>query len=268
MPQPLLALDMIKMGRWVADARVPHHDYHDSVGSETPPRVYKTMQAQLRHVYDHHGGRSSMVKGTLVAYSSAQKQRRDVDVFSTEQSTIYQLDNPQDGFRAAIAHRENRDWMKRALREHGKIYVIVGYQTVKDARVENVRIKNKERWNGIQAPTSAAIAGTVGVPVLGDALDPGVAWGKHRADNSQTCFVAPGEQVVAVQYRRVRFRFFSSRDLDEVTLEGDARWRYFSDLRGQETGTDDVIAPELAFTDSSGDERVETTFDSSDESND
>jgi hypothetical protein len=53
--------------------------------------------------------------------------------------------------------------------------------------------------------------------------------------------VAAGEQIHAVQYRKVRFRWFSSRDLDRATLEKGNRWKVHGSLRGQEVGTNDVL---------------------------
>ena len=54
-------------------------------------------------------------------------------------------------------------------------------------------------------------------------------------------FVAEGEQVSAVQYRKVQFKWYLSRDLDRAALEKGSRWKVHSSLRGQEIGTNDVV---------------------------
>jgi hypothetical protein len=53
--------------------------------------------------------------------------------------------------------------------------------------------------------------------------------------------VATDEQIYAVQYRKVRFRWFSSRDLERAALEKGKQWKVHGSLRGQEVGTNDVL---------------------------
>jgi hypothetical protein len=57
--------------------------------------------------------------------------------------------------------------------------------------------------------------------------------------------VAVGEQVCTVQYRKVRFKWFSSSDLDKTSLEKNSRWKVYWNVRGQENGTNDVVEADL-----------------------
>jgi hypothetical protein len=57
--------------------------------------------------------------------------------------------------------------------------------------------------------------------------------------------VAIGEQICAVQYRKVRFKWFSSRDLDTAALDKETRWKVYWNERGEETGTNDVVEVNL-----------------------
>lgn len=52
--------------------------------------------------------------------------------------------------------------------------------------------------------------------------------------------MAAGEQVYAVQYRKVRFKWYSSRDLDRAALEKGSQWVVHGVVRGQ-VGTNDVL---------------------------
>jgi hypothetical protein len=68
--------------------------------------------------------------------------------------------------------------------------------------------------------------------------------------------VAAGEQIYAVQYRKVRFRWFSSRDLERAALEKGKQWKVHGSLRGQEVGTNDVL--EAAISEDEDSDREET----------
>ena len=59
--------------------------------------------------------------------------------------------------------------------------------------------------------------------------------------------MAADEQIYAVQYRKVRFRWFSSRNLDRAALEK-GRWKVHGSLRGQEVGTNDVLEAAISET--------------------
>jgi hypothetical protein len=58
-----------------------------------------------------------------------------------------------------------------------------------------------------------------------------------------------------VQYRRIRFKWYSSRDLDRASLEKN-RWRMYWGLRGQEVGTNDVVEATMSDDEGSEDEKI------------
>ena len=68
--------------------------------------------------------------------------------------------------------------------------------------------------------------------------------------------MAVGEQIYAVQYRKFRFRWFSSRDLDRAALEKGNRWKVHGSLRGQEVGTNDVVEATISDDEDSDGEVV------------
>lgn len=45
------------------------------------------------------------------------------------------------------------------------------------------------------------------------------------------CFVAPGERIVKVEYRKLRFRTFRSSDVDSAFLESRSRWKTYAASR-------------------------------------
>lgn len=53
-------------------------------------------------------------------------------------------------------------------------------------------------------------------------------------------FRAPGEQLFTVQYRKVQFGWFSSKEVGEAFLEAKGRWKRFCEIRGPEDQKDMV----------------------------
>jgi hypothetical protein len=165
-------------------------------------------------------------------------------------SKIYQLDNSDEWFRKAVSRPEVREWIEKAVRTHGRIYVVVGYQTVHDARLSEANVRSKRLNAGAKLPVKAAIAGSGIILPIGEETDPAFDHTSQRNTEYRETFVAPGEQVAAIQYRRVRFKWYSSRDLDQAKLENDARWKFNWDVRrGQEKGVNDICEVDLEADD-------------------
>lgn len=104
--------------------------------------------------------------------------------------------------------------------------MIIGYQLVRDAQVQGQHVHSKGSSFTVQAPGTAAVAAATGIPLLGDALDPGASGDSVKRQASQQSFTLPGEQVVAIQYRRIRFRFFFSRHVERKHLDFRTTWDY------------------------------------------
>ncbi|KAK5733271.1 hypothetical protein LTR17_009880 [Elasticomyces elasticus] len=105
-----------------------------------------------------------------------------------------------------------------------------------------------------QAPVTTAIALATGMPLPDHILDASVGRESHDAAQVQQSFDSPGEVVVAVQYRRIRFHFFDSRKIDPKHLENETRWKYVWDMRGQTSDASDVIEASLAYDDAEDEE--------------
>lgn len=59
--------------------------------------------------------------------------------------------------------------------------------------------------------------------------------------------MAQGEQIIAVQYRKVRFRFLSSKSVENATLAKEARWERYDRPRYLQSDMEDMI--EVALDD-------------------
>lgn len=73
-------------------------------------------------------------------------------------------------------------------------------------------------------PVSVALAALGVVVPMGNLADPGLEGSCGQTDDEQRHFIAPGEQVFAVQYRKVRCRWFASNKIDKITLAKKTWW--------------------------------------------
>lgn len=66
-----------------------------------------------------------------------------------------------------------------------------------------------------------------------------------RIAGQQRQFVAQGEQIIAVQYRKVRFRLFSSKSVHKATLGKETRWERYT--RYLQSDGEDMVEVELEY---------------------
>lgn len=121
------------------------------------------------------------------------------------------------------------------------MYLTVGYHAIVDARVYEKRGELVSRQAQAAQEGSNSLVATL-----------------DSSNSHERSFGAPGEQIYAVQYRKLRFNWFSSRHVDKAELERDNRWKVSLGLRGGDNrNVDDVLEAYLADgMEAKGGERV------------
>lgn len=79
----------------------------------------------------------------------------------------------------------------------------------------------------------------------GDLVDHGLTGSGGRAEDQQRQFVAQGEKIIAVQYRKVSFKFLSSKSVDKATLAKEARWVRYDRPRSLYTDGEELVEVSL-----------------------
>src|SRR2546421_10831249 len=137
--------------------------------------------------------------------------------------------------------------------------MVVGYQTMVDKRALGDTTRWKEFQGRVQLPVSeAASLSTDAVVMFDDLADPGLDIQRQHDHGLRKQFVAAGEQMYAVQYRKVQFKWYSSRDLNRTALEKGNRWKVYGSLRGQEVGANDVVEATISDDGASDGEEMVT----------
>jgi hypothetical protein len=166
---------------------------------------------------------------------------KPTDDLTTSKIVVYKILNSGNIFDAITRDDPSKIWIEKHMKR-STIYMISGIQTVFDAKVEKSGDGKSQTGGGIQILLSQFIpGGTFPGQELLDLKFSGKVW-----DNQHTLvtFMSPGERIVGIQYRRLGFRLFYSKNLREAALKEGKWWmRLTSDgkSRGEEVDVKDAV---------------------------
>lgn len=180
------------------------------------------MLVSLRDSYtgEHQTAINSGFGSTLISLISAgfsKRAKMNIRV-AAEQVKTYTLDNSDCWFEEATGLEATRAWIEREFDRGHNIYIIIGFHTVTNASISQDSIDGKDASGQINIPASLSLAATGVVAPLGNTIDPGISIHQQGLDRAQSQFMAPGEQVCALEYRKVCHQWLSSKRVDKSRL--------------------------------------------------
>lgn len=222
----LLPLNSVQLGRLVLNAQNPHQDFLDPASGTQQVDSLVRPQENFEDILTL--SRSSRLRSRLTALLAISYDHQHVKSASltAARATTYQLVNSSAWFDTACAVPETREWLKRALARARPIYLVVGYHTLTDARATE-RVTERAATDGGARFTGAAVFGATTPAALSYLLTSKVDRGRSVKYSHSRSFDAPGEQIYAIQYRKVESKWFSSRRIDNSSLEQDNRWKVY-----------------------------------------
>ncbi|KAL2168569.1 hypothetical protein VTG60DRAFT_7174 [Thermothelomyces hinnuleus] len=240
-----LPRDSVKVGRFITNLEYPHQNYHDPP-SASQPHVLVSLRGSYNG--EHQSASKSAFASTLTSLLSAgfSKREKMKICVTTEQVKTYALDNSDSWFEEATRLQATRAWLERQIDRGHDIYMIVGFHTMTDANIRQQSVVGKNAGGHVSVSTSLSLATARVVALHGDAVDPNVALRRQFLDGAQSQFVVYGEQVCALEYRKMRHSWLSSRDIDQSRLSKVRQWPSIDRTRDEEDGVDDIIEVELA----------------------
>ena len=210
----LLPPNSVALGRLVIDPWVPGQDFCDEPVELTTDEIAVSRQPRLRATVEN--ARGSQIYDKLVRVFSCFMSDGD---FPVVQEKTYSLLNSGKCFKKLCDNENTRKWFEATIKYGWSVYMVVGIHTVHSSSVRFPVLENNVPQdvgtdnNGIE----------VGAP-------------------------GPGELVFGVQYRKVQFRWFSSRKIDNAFLNmGWNRWKVFA-IGGRnfvEDEEDDIVDASL-----------------------
>lgn len=260
----LLPLESVQLGRLVLDAKRPQQDFIDPF-ADRPTATEFSRNPQSPFEETCKFSRVSKLRSYLsdVLSFSYERQNLGAATLSAPLATTHDLMNSGAWFDSACTQPETRRFLERAIDNQSSVYLIVGFRTVQDARlVKNVTWKTGQVAKG-EIPVQLIATSIAPANVVTNIAAPGVGCIRDVGNGQVLTFRAPGEQVFAVMYRKVRFKWLSSR----YCLEANNRWASCWDWRRADNEDDDeeddVI--EANLTDVSDLDSEDEEYDSEDE---
>lgn len=257
-PQIFLPLGAVKLGRFVTSIKHPHQNYHDPLSPTIVRQDSELISTRESYTGDRTSNNSLRLGSSLSSLLSAgfSKQTKTRTQITTEHAKTYTLANSDAWFDDATQLPAARAWIERNIDRGRDIYLIVGYHTVTDARVRQAAVAQGGTTGEIVLPVGMALAGAAGVgPVaipsaLQDVMDPSITMEKLESDGEAQRCVFRGEQVCAVEYRKVKHRWLSGRDLNRARLDERVHcWSSVEQSRGDEGEEDDEDVIEVQLGD-------------------
>ncbi|ERF73245.1 hypothetical protein EPUS_08796 [Endocarpon pusillum Z07020] len=242
LPQLFLPRSAVNLGRFVTNVDEPHQNFYDA---NTASDVTEKVQTQYDSLHRSATQRTFASDLTSLLSSSFSKRSKTSIRIIADQVKTYYLNNTSRWFREAVQSEETRRWIEKTIDEGEVIYVVVGYHTIFDAQIMEQYGGQGTSDGNLGIPVSTALAATGIVVPFGNLVDPGLAGSRGRAEDEQRRFVAQGEQICAVQYRKLRLRWLASSKLDKMKLAKGTRWERYDRPRYLESDGEDMIEVEL-----------------------
>jgi hypothetical protein len=242
-----LTLAAVALGRLVTDAANPGQDFWPVSNSliafdEVDERPFQDVRNSLNRLKDT-GLRAKVTK--FISGDVASRMTSSGELIAPK-SKVYSLLQPKLHFQRMCKDNATRGWIEEALK-HSPIFLIVGMITVTQAAVDHGQQQATQVSGSVNLSISdVASSGTSTVipSASGDALEVSVGGARARQMHSTASFIAPGERVIGVQYRKVKFRLFSSNKVESSFLENNPnRWVVL--FGGDRSGSDDIIEADL-----------------------
>jgi hypothetical protein len=238
-----LPLTSVQMGRLVVNVDEPHQNYLDPIPAETP-NVHEISRVDFAAVRRAATDQNLSSKLTNLISASRVTGNKTFTSATSSQYKTYLLDNAALWFAKTLEIEATRKWIENEIRSGEKVYVVVGYITMLDSRIIEGNSSASSSAGEIQAPLEASLAAVGAVIPSGAIGNVGLAGHQTRGEETWRQLTVPGEQICAVQYCKVRLKWFRSSDVRESKLEKGNRWKLYWDGgdRGEGDGPDSVEA--------------------------
>lgn len=236
----LLPHKSVELGRLVLNAKQPQQDFFEPTAVGTDQIAVSVQQNFAEIQLEAKATNLRSILTQLVTTSHGKHGSRAAQLEALR-ATTYHLVNSGAWFDRLCGMTETRKWLEKAFEQGKNVYLVVGYHTVFDAHFRQQNLGLLRNSARIRGPSEVLVNGGVRGFTPGSAGEVGLGVTRREFYGHQRYFTAPGERIYAVQYRKVKFRWFSSRNVDRAFLEQNNRWKVFWEVRGQVNDEDDVV---------------------------
>jgi hypothetical protein len=215
-------LNSIKLGRLVKSIEFPNNYYHDPVYSPAPEGTPILRDQYKRTLYDERSAGFASKLTSLMSSGFSKRAKLRVRV-ETDTVKTYMLENSEVWFRKATELDETKKWIEGAVGGSG-VYYVVGFHTVTDARIMHESMEGHKTSGELTVPVGLSLAAVGVIVPFGNIIDPGMKGHRKASNGAETQFIAPGEQICALQYRKVSYRWLFSKEIANLKISEVPRW--------------------------------------------
>lgn len=232
---PLRSAASVQLGRLVLDVKEPQGGYYD------PPEPVNTLPPYDSKLFNDTVNDQKAITFAgyltkLFAASHTSSSGININMKSSRCRT-YQMDNSSTWYRKACKDEKTREWLNEQIENASDVFLIVGYQTLFNAKVNVEKDANRQTQGTAEIPVTDAMTHGASTQLTSSKpLDMGVKGASSAKQSHQASLIGVGEQLYAVQFRRVKFDFRKSDTVEASKLAQEHVWLRYKDVR---TGGDD-----------------------------
>jgi hypothetical protein len=247
-PDDLLSLNAVKLGRFLTNLDEPQ-DFYDDPSLEGFANSSVSYSSLTDFKSEEKDSTGYFGLNSLLSTIWSKNTETFVDI-ETEVSKVYKLDKSREWFKQAIKLEETRRWIYEAIEAGYRIYMVVGYKTITNAVIKRKKNLQSDDKGSVTGKVTLAKTRLDHLPQKesdkmsrgkgsGEQPKPGkistsmkVVAREESQKDSWTTYQCKDEQIWAVQYRRIYRSWWYSDDIDKVTMAQDAFWNMRRGDRG------------------------------------
>jgi hypothetical protein len=190
----------VPLGGIVVDARCPHAD---SIG-ETTSGEHVSVASDTNFTGNARKGLRASVPwlaSMIVSIFWEAEWEHSLEV-QTDEARIYTLLQPEAIFEELCAREQTQKWLYKRYKNSEKPLFVVGYRTLLNAKV----VRNSHNQSSMTGKIQISPVFVSG-PSGHDASEVEASASHHYGSKRTLDFVAQGERIFAICYRKIKFKF-------------------------------------------------------------
>lgn len=243
--------ETVALGRLVVDIHRPWQDFCPS--SNVPINSQDIALKKIfnvREILDLSKGTKFYLQLTKFLSSFFKTDESDLSDIAAKEASSYLLLNSGVHFQRLCGDAETRKWLESVIKIGYSSYMIVGIHTVNTATVVRKAAQSSKSKASFQIPLQEVMGAPSGAPTLDDSLlNVSVEAERSHSESEMSSFMTADEQVLAVEYRKVQFKWYSRNKLDSSFLKKENVWTIYISARmrdeGEEEEEEDVVEADL-----------------------
>ena len=223
LPLPLPA-DEVRIGSFLVNPSDPTQEYFH-LQEQDPglkPSILRVDVTDFTNTIRDAGTKE--VEAVLTGYFSTTidwAKSKSLELSSAKAAT-YLMRNSGYWFEQACALARMQWWFEWVSRRGHKIYLLVGLRTIFDGRFRLEHTASTSTGGQVKVPADVL----AGLPPMG--LDVGGGGKVSKDQTASSEFSAAGERIWALQYRQIKFKWYSRKKMENAALETGTRWVTFN----------------------------------------